>query len=338
VEQFTGMRLALWRRRVHRIAFAFTALVVAGAPLARAVSNPLPGPLAGRPSGAPVELAASGEAPDTVPAATPQQQLAELLNVERAICGETGCPLPPLKQVAILDGVADGHSAAMALGDFFSHYDPTDGCSDPWERMVAAGYSFHAAAENIAAANSTAAATLAQWMASPGHRANILGPDFREVGVGRYAQAGDQGNVDYMLNGDCDCVDAGEDCNDGPWFYYWTLSFGRRNSVYPLVIEREAHQTATGNVDLYVYGPGTAVDMRFSNDGVDWSGWQAYDATVSWSLAAGDGRRTVFSEVRTATTTYRACDAIWRAGAGGDELFTDGFECQGWSGWSAVSP
>lgn len=340
VEQCTGTRLALVAGRVHRTVFAFLGLALAGAAFVGASSIPLPGPLADRPSGAPDELAAptgEGDSPFAPPAATPEQQLAELLNIERANCALAGCPLPPLKAVPILHGVADGLSESMAVGDFFSHYDPTDGCSDPFERMVAAGYSYNGAAENIAAGNSSAVATIAQWMGSAGHRANILGSDFREVGAGFYAQAGDQGNIDYMLNGDCDCVDAGEGCNEGPWFYYWTLDFGRRNSVYPLVIEREAHLTATGSVDLHVYGPGTAIDMRFSNDGVSWSSWQAYDATTSWSLAPGDGRRTVLSEVRTATTTYRGCDTIWRVGAGGDEIYADGFECDGSSGWSVVS-
>jgi hypothetical protein len=96
--------------------------------------------------------------------------------------------------------------------------------------------------------------------------------------------------------------------------------------------------TATGVVDLHVYGPASAVDMRLSNDGASWSSWQPYDATISWSLAAGDGLRSVFVEVRGGTTTYRACDRIWRTGAGGDELFADGFECEGVAAWTAVVP
>ena len=38
--------------------------------------------------------------------------------------------------------------------------------------------------ENIAAGNATAAATVEQWMNSPGHRANIMNPDFTHIGVG----------------------------------------------------------------------------------------------------------------------------------------------------------
>lgn len=38
--------------------------------------------------------------------------------------------------------------------------------------------------ENIAAGNPTAEATVRQWMNSKGHRANILNPDYTEIGVG----------------------------------------------------------------------------------------------------------------------------------------------------------
>ncbi len=38
--------------------------------------------------------------------------------------------------------------------------------------------------ENIAAGNSTAAATVEQWMDSPGHRANILNRNYTHMGVG----------------------------------------------------------------------------------------------------------------------------------------------------------
>jgi hypothetical protein len=38
-------------------------------------------------------------------------------------------------------------------------------------------------------------------------------------------------------------------------------------------------------------------EMRFSNDGVSWSGWEAYSATrLFWSLAPGDGVKTVYAQ------------------------------------------
>ena len=38
--------------------------------------------------------------------------------------------------------------------------------------------------------------------------------------------------------------------------------------------------------------------MRFSNDGVSWSGWEPYAAFKSWNLGAGDGERTVRAQFR----------------------------------------
>jgi len=303
-------------------------------------TDPAPPPLvaAGNVTAAVEGDAAASEAAFAPPPATLQQQIAQLTNYERAIC-TSGCPLPPLKLVPLLLSVGNGHSHSMAIHDFFSHYDPTDGCSSPGERLSAAGYAYSNWAENVAAGHATAAATMAQWMGSAGHRANILHPGMREIGVGFEGQPQDQANIDLILNSDCDCTDTsmGETCSGGPWYYYWTQVFGVRNSVYPLVIAREAHLTATGNVELHVYGPGTAIEMRFSNDGLNWSAWEPYDATTSHSLAAGDGLRTVYSQVRNSTTVYSGCDTIWRTGAGGDELFANGFDCEGWSAWSDVS-
>jgi len=277
----------------------------------------------------------ASDSPFAPPPATFEQQVVELVNLERSIC-TTGCPLPPYKHLAVLEAVSDAHSGSMAVNDFFSHYDPSNGCSSPQQRATAAGYT-GSVGENAAAGNATPAATVAQWMASAGHRANILG-GYRETGVGYFHQSNDQPNIDLILNPDCDCVDAGETCNGGPWTFYWTQLFGTRTNVYPLVIEREKHSIASGTVALHVYGPGGADDMRFSNDGLNWSAWQAYSTAKSWSLAAGDGLRTVFSEVRNGSTVYKGCDRIWRIGAGGDEIYADGFDCDGWSAWSEIAP
>ncbi len=287
----------------------------------------------------PASFAAGGAIgqPLAPPAATFEEQVAELVNQERASCTLAACPLSPLKGVSVLGALADEHSASMAEQDYFSHCDFSTGL-DPFERMIAAGYFYFSAAENIAGTAATPAAVVAQWMGSAAHRANILGNGFREQGVGYYFQSGDLANVDYDGNSDCDCSDAGETCSFPAITRYWTQMFGMRNSVYPLVIDGESHATTSGTVALYVYGPATAIDMRFSNDGAAWSAWQTFAHDAVWSLAAGDGLRTVYSEVRSATAVYRACDRIWRTGAGGPELFVDGFDCDGSGSWSPVEP
>ena len=64
-----------------------------------------------------------------------------------------------------------------------------------FDRMTAAGYIWNFAGENIAAGTSTASSTMVLWMGSPGHRANILQMDFREIGVGYVNDGADVGNV-----------------------------------------------------------------------------------------------------------------------------------------------
>jgi uncharacterized protein YkwD len=108
-----------------------------------------------------------------------------LVNRERTSRG-----LHSLQADADLQHAAQTHSAEMAAGDYFDHIAPTG--STPLSRMRAAGYIFsshigYAIGENIAWATlwlATPKAIVVGWMASPGHRANILDASFRETGVG----------------------------------------------------------------------------------------------------------------------------------------------------------
>ena len=53
------------------------------------------------------------------------------------------------------------------------------------DRDVQAGYTpWTTLAENVAAGQQTPEAVVAAWMNSAGHRANILNPSFRDIGVG----------------------------------------------------------------------------------------------------------------------------------------------------------
>jgi uncharacterized protein YkwD len=79
-----------------------------------------------------------------------------------------------------LTAVARAHSADMRDRGYFAHVDP-DG-RDPFDRAAAAGVA--ARAENIAAGQPDAAAVMAAWMDSPGHRRNILDCSLDSLGVG----------------------------------------------------------------------------------------------------------------------------------------------------------
>lgn len=115
-------------------------------------------------------------APSTVDAT-----LLSLLNRERTSRG-----LAPLQLDASLAAVARTKSQEMAGVGYFSHTSPTYG--SPQQMLSRYGIAYSAFAENIA--RGTSAANIhASWMASPGHRANILNPAFTRIGIG-VAQSG----------------------------------------------------------------------------------------------------------------------------------------------------
>ncbi len=243
-------------------------------------------------------------APRTAPTPSFEAQVIDLVNQERWDAGQ----LPPVKDVSTLAAASETHSSNMATRDFFSHCD-LDTLTSPWDRMTAAGYTgFVAAAENIAAGYGTPESVVAGWVASPGHYANMISTATYETGVGYVYQSTDQ--ADIRLNPDSnDCT--ANLFNQGPYYAYWTEDFGRRASVYPVVIDREAPSTTTQVVDLYVYGSGWADDMRFSNDGATWSAWEAYGPDATWTLSGGAGIHTVYAQIRHLSTVHEASDTIY---------------------------
>ena len=71
--------------------------------------------LCGLLAGVAASAAASGPAAPLVPpVATFEEQVAELVNQERADCTLAACPLSPLKLVSVLGALADEHSGSMA--------------------------------------------------------------------------------------------------------------------------------------------------------------------------------------------------------------------------------
>jgi uncharacterized protein YkwD len=92
----------------------------------------------------------------------------------------------------------------MACNDFFSHTG-SDG-STLSSRLLAAGYNFSWAAENIAASSSasfSAQSVVNMWMNSPGHRQNMLSENAVHIGVGfSYVGDGDAGDLDAYYTAD----------------------------------------------------------------------------------------------------------------------------------------
>lgn len=109
----------------------------------------------------------------------------ELVNAARAsarVCGEQSfAPAPAVGWHPQLGVTALGHSNDMALKRYFNHI-AKDG-SDVGERSRRSGYNWTRIGENIAFGANTPQDAMAGWLASPGHCANIMNPDFTEMGA-----------------------------------------------------------------------------------------------------------------------------------------------------------
>ena len=113
-----------------------------------------------------------------------ENQVIQLTNQQRAKNG-----LKPLTANWELSRVARYKAMDMRDKNYFSHTSPTYG--SPFTMMKNFGISYRAAAENIAAGQTTPQEVVTAWMNSAGHRANILNGTYTQIGVG-YAQGGSQ--------------------------------------------------------------------------------------------------------------------------------------------------
>jgi uncharacterized protein YkwD len=124
----------------------------------------------------------------------------DLTNSERQQGG-----LKPLALSPELNEAAQKYSQVLASSGCFDHTcGPVPNFAD---RVGQAGYTgWTALAENIAAGYPTPETVVAGWMASTGHRANILSPKYTEMGIGRVSGTGQLGT-------------------------YWTQEFGSRPMI-----------------------------------------------------------------------------------------------------------
>lgn len=150
----------------------------------------------GVPIGAPSDTPSGSTGALTGTAALDVEEIAffKLINDYRAQNG-----LSPLQLSVTLTKSSDWMSTDMATTNNFSHTDTLG--RDPSARMAAFGYdTSNYWGENIAGGNATAQDTFTQWKNSPGHNANMLGANYKVIGIAR-AQGGTYG-------------------------WYWTTDFG----------------------------------------------------------------------------------------------------------------
>ena len=114
-----------------------------------------------------------------------EKTILKLVNAERQKAG-----LNELSYDVSLQSAARQHSQEMLRLNYFSHTSPTVELKNPSDRVYRTGLSDYVVGENIAvhsldvAPEEVASQLMEQWMKSPGHRANILRPEFTHIGAG----------------------------------------------------------------------------------------------------------------------------------------------------------
>jgi uncharacterized protein YkwD len=103
-------------------------------------------------------------------------------------CGEQYFrPAQALAWNSALGEAALRHSLDMARQRYFSHQGK-DGRA-VGDRAQQAGYRWRSVGENIAAGQETPEEAVASWLDSPGHCANIMHPEFTQMGAGHATDA-----------------------------------------------------------------------------------------------------------------------------------------------------
>lgn len=109
------------------------------------------------------------------------QQVVNLVNAERAKAG-----LSPVSVDTKVENAAQVRAQEIVTS--FSHTRPNGSAFGT--ALKAAGVSYKACGENIAYGQKSPEAVMNAWMNSSGHRANIMNPNFKYIGVGYYQTNG----------------------------------------------------------------------------------------------------------------------------------------------------
>jgi uncharacterized protein YkwD len=207
-------------------------------------------------------------------------QILEIVNRVRATN-----KLPPLHLHPQLQAASRWMAQDMAANDYLDHTDHEG--RELEGRLAAFDYrEYQAIGENVAAGQTTAAEVMESWMQSPGHRSNILNPEFCEIGIGHLANPASK------------------------FRHYWAQAFGRQQESFPVVINNGVNRTGRPEVKLYIYGSAAIRQMRLSNDGVTWTAWETYQPERDWTLPTASGKHTVVIELKDGKRTYRSAETI----------------------------
>ena len=118
------------------------------------------------------------------------REVLELVNEARATPRSCGAQpfgaAPPVEWSERLGAAALSHSRDMAERNYFAHAAP-DG-STARERAERAGFEWQRVAENIATGQGSPKQVVSGWLASPGHCANVMQPDFTHMGTAYFVK------------------------------------------------------------------------------------------------------------------------------------------------------
>jgi uncharacterized protein YkwD len=113
------------------------------------------------------------------------QEILRLTNSARAqarTCGDQRfSAAPPLAWIPDLGAAALAHSRDMAKRNYFRHVGKNG--SEVGDRASAQGYRWRRVGENIAAGQGSAEQAVSAWLSSPPHCANMMRPEFAEMGA-----------------------------------------------------------------------------------------------------------------------------------------------------------
>jgi uncharacterized protein YkwD len=121
----------------------------------------------------------------TIAPTTPvDQAIVDLTNQERMRQG-----LGTLRMEARLSRAAQLQAEQLVRAGRLDHVLPEAEFPRPEDRLAAAGYPWQSYGENLAFGYRDARTAIDGWMNSPGHRANIVGTAFTEIGAGHATDA-----------------------------------------------------------------------------------------------------------------------------------------------------
>ena len=196
------------------------------------------------------------------------------------------------------------NSVDQRTGVYCGHTDTEN--RSPGDRLAAFQYSNAATwGENVVCGFAGADAAIKGWMNSEGHKQNILHPTYREIGVGYFRNA--TSGRGYIVQ-----------------------DFSYDPNYAPIVINNEAPNATSAEVQLYVYNPATqdifreglegmsaAVEMMVANEPTfATASWEPFAQEKTWTLEAGEGWRTVYVKTRDAKgRTTLVSDSIYLGAA-----------------------